>query len=46
MYLISAGTVVTVAGYRGIVGCSGIEILVVVGGVPSYLVESNLTWRP
>ena len=42
----SSVNVVNVVGSRVIVGCSGIDWLVVVGGVPAALVESKLTWRP
>ena len=46
MYLRHFGTVVTVVGYRGIVGWSGIETLGVVGDLPAALVKLNFTRRP
>ena len=46
MSLKYSGAVVAVLGFRGIVGCSGIEIMCVVGDVPADLVDSRFTWRP
>ena len=40
------GTVVTIFGSRGIVGCSDIEKMGVADDVHAALVNSKLVWRP